>query len=70
MSLSRRTLLQAAAGFGAAQLPLHASLAHAQSKTISATTYPGAWESAHRSILLPAFAKAPGRARRRPPKSA
>lgn len=60
MSLSRRTLLQAAAGFGAAQLPLHASLAQAQSKTISATTYPGAWESAHRSILLPAFAKATG----------
>jgi putative spermidine/putrescine transport system substrate-binding protein len=60
MSLSRRTLLQAVAGLGASQLPLHASLAHAQSKTISATTYPGAWETAHRNILMPAFAKATG----------
>ena len=37
-----------------------AGLAQAQGKSISATTYPGAWESAHRSILLPAFAKATG----------
>lgn len=59
-SLSRRKLLQGAAGLGAAQLALHAGLAHAQARSISATTYPGAWESAHRAILLPAFAKATG----------
>lgn len=59
-SLSRRQLLQGAAGIGAAQLALHSGLSHAQAKSISATTYPGAWESAHRAILLPAFAKATG----------
>jgi hypothetical protein len=59
-SLSRRQLLQGAAGIGAAQLALHTGLSHAQAKSISATTYPGAWESAHRAILLPAFAKATG----------
>ena len=56
--ISRRAFLQtsaaAASGLG---IP---ALALAQSKTISATTYPGAWESAHRQILLPAFAKASG----------
>lgn len=60
MSLSRRTLLQGAAALGATQLSVHTGLAQAQAKSISATTYPGAWESAHRSILLPAFTKATG----------
>ena len=59
-SLSRRRLLQGASAFGAAQLAAHAGLALAQSRSISATTYPGAWESAHRGILLPAFSKATG----------
>ena len=59
-SLSRRKLLQGAATMGAAHLSLQAGLAHAQAKSISATTYPGAWESAHRGILLPAFTKATG----------
>ncbi len=59
-SLSRRKLLQGAASMGAASWSLQVGLAHAQAKSISATTYPGAWESAHRSILLPAFNKATG----------
>jgi putative spermidine/putrescine transport system substrate-binding protein len=58
--LSRRALLQGAAALGATQLATQSGLALAQSKSISATTYPGAWESAHRSILLPSFAKATG----------
>ena len=58
MAISRRSLLQATVGLGAAQLPLSSVFAQADKGTISATTYPGAWESAHRSILLPAFAKA------------
>ncbi|MCZ2496555.1 extracellular solute-binding protein [Xylophilus sp. Kf1] len=58
--LSRRRLLQGAASLGAAPLVLQGGNAWAQSKSISATTYPGAWESAHRGILLPAFTKATG----------
>ena len=58
--LSRRRLLQGAAALGAAPLVFHGGTAFAQSKSISATTYPGAWESAHRAILLPAFTKATG----------
>ena len=56
-SLHRRTLLKGVAALGAASA---GGLAFAQGKAISATTYPGAWESAHRGILLPAFAKASG----------
>lgn len=59
-SSSRRLVLKGAMALGAAHLTGHAGLAFAQSKSISATTYPGAWESAHRSILLPAFGKASG----------
>jgi putative spermidine/putrescine transport system substrate-binding protein len=60
-SHSRRLLLKSAAALGVAQLTGHAGLALAQGKqTISGTTFPGAWESAHRSILLPAFTKATG----------
>jgi len=58
--LSRRALLQGAASLGVAHWASQPGLAFAQSKTISATTYPGAWESAHRGILVPAFAKATG----------
>jgi putative spermidine/putrescine transport system substrate-binding protein len=58
-TLPRRAFLQTSAAAAAASLGFP-GLAWAQGKTISATTYPGAWESAHRQILLPAFAKASG----------
>ena len=55
---NRRSFLHTGAAAAAALgLP---GLAQAQGKSLSATTYPGAWESAHRQILLPAFAKASG----------
>jgi len=57
-TLPRRSVLRAATA-AAATLALP-PLAFAQARSISATTYPGAWESAHRQILLPAFAKASG----------
>jgi putative spermidine/putrescine transport system substrate-binding protein len=56
-SSNRRTLLKGVAALGAASA---GGIAFAQGKAVSATTYPGAWESAHRGILLPAFAKASG----------
>ncbi len=60
-TLPRRTFLQAGAAATAwLGLPQLGGLALAQGKNVSATTYPGAWESAHRQILLPAFAKASG----------
>ncbi len=56
--LNRRGFLHAGAATAASlSLP---TLSMAQAKSISATTYPGAWESAHRQILMPAFAKATG----------
>jgi len=63
MSVSppRRSLLKGVAALGAAPLAVGAfAPAFAQGKSISATTYPGAWESAHRQILLPTFTKASG----------
>lgn len=54
---NRRLLLQGAASLAATSI---GGVALAQGKSVSATTYPGAWESAHRQILLPAFAKATG----------
>lgn len=57
VSTNRRSLLRGAAALGAASA---SGLSIAQAKSISATTYPGAWESAHRQILLPAFTKASG----------
>ncbi|RPH41059.1 MAG: ABC transporter substrate-binding protein [Burkholderiales bacterium] len=56
-SPNRRSILKGVAALGAASA---GGIAFAQGKAISATTYPGAWESAHRGILLPAFAKASG----------
>jgi putative spermidine/putrescine transport system substrate-binding protein len=58
-SSDRRALLKSAS-IGAAALSAPAGLVLAQGKSISATTYPGAWESAHRGILMPAFTKATG----------
>ncbi|MDB5780374.1 extracellular solute-binding protein [Caballeronia mineralivorans] len=61
LTLSRRKFLRNVGLLSAAyQLPFHSALALAQSKTISATTYPGAWETAQRSIVLPVFGKATG----------
>lgn len=59
INLRRRDLLKFSS-IGAAALSLPGGMALAQGKSISATTYPGAWESAHRGILLPAFNKATG----------
>ncbi len=58
IDLDRRRIVQGLAALGASGLAPAISVA--QSKSISATTYPGAWESAHRSILVPAFQKAAG----------
>lgn len=55
---SRRRTLQGLAALGTASLADR--FAFAQGKSIAATTYPGAWETAHRSILVPAFQKATG----------
>ena len=57
--LSRRSLLRSA-GLGAAYLASPLCIAQAQGKNIASTTPPGAWEAAHRSILLPAFSRATG----------
>jgi putative spermidine/putrescine transport system substrate-binding protein len=54
----RRRVVQGLAAIGASALTPGLSIA--QGKSVSATTYPGAWESAHRSILVPAFQKASG----------
>ena len=57
-SSNRRRLVQGLGALGASSLAT--GISFAQSKSISATSYPGAWESAHRSILVPAFQKATG----------
>jgi putative spermidine/putrescine transport system substrate-binding protein len=43
---------------GAAGFATAGGVASGQSRAISATTFPGAWEEAHRSILVPAFRRA------------
>ncbi|MBV8165289.1 MAG: ABC transporter substrate-binding protein, partial [Alphaproteobacteria bacterium] len=56
--LTRRRLLGSAALVAAAAgLP---GPAHAQAQRIVANTYPGLWEEAHRTHLIPAFKKAVG----------
>ena len=57
VDLARRRVLQGLALAGASAAT---GLSFAQSKTIAATTYPGAWESAHRAFLVPAYQKASG----------
>ena len=56
----RRAILKSAAALGAAQFTHGMGLALAQQKSISAMTFPGAWEEAHRLILVPAFRNATG----------
>jgi putative spermidine/putrescine transport system substrate-binding protein len=58
MDLRRRRVVQGLGAMGASSLV--SGISFAQGKSVSATTYPGAWESAHRSILVPAFQKASG----------
>jgi len=55
---TRRRALKSLAVLGASSLA--PSIAFGQSKAIAATTYPGAWEEAHRSILVSAFRKQTG----------
>jgi putative spermidine/putrescine transport system substrate-binding protein len=56
----RKTLktVSALGAVGAVQAFAGMGLALAQSRSIAATTYPGAWEEAHRSFLVPAYRKA------------
>lgn len=53
---SRRRLLQGIAGAGG--LAMVSRPAFGQSRSIAASTFFGAWEEAHRSILVPVFRKA------------
>ena len=55
---ARRKVLKGIAALGAAGMTQGIGVAFGQSRSIAATTYPGAWEEAHRSILVPAFRKA------------
>jgi len=55
---TRREVIKGMAATGAAVLTPGLGIAFGQGRALSATTYPGAWEEAHRSILLPAFRRA------------
>ena len=55
---TRRDVLKSMTALGAAAFTPGLGIAFGQGRAISATTYPGAWEEAHRSILLPAFRRA------------
>jgi putative spermidine/putrescine transport system substrate-binding protein len=57
-NLERRRLLQGLVGAGATALA--GRPAQGQARSIAASTFPGAWEEAHRSILVPAFQRATG----------
>src|SRR6185295_1879585 len=54
---TRRDVLKGVAALGAAGLTPGVGISFGQG-ALSATTYPGAWEEAHRSILIPAFRRA------------
>jgi putative spermidine/putrescine transport system substrate-binding protein len=58
LSMTRRDLVKGVAAAGVAGLAAGVGVTFGQARTISATTYPGAWEEAHRLILLPAFRNA------------
>jgi putative spermidine/putrescine transport system substrate-binding protein len=55
---TRRDVLKGLAAVGATGLGSGVGITFGQSRAVSATTFPGAWEEAHRSILVPAFRKA------------
>jgi putative spermidine/putrescine transport system substrate-binding protein len=57
-SETRRDVLKGLAALGAAGVTSGVGLSFAQGRAVSATTFPGAWEEAHRSILVPAYRKA------------
>jgi putative spermidine/putrescine transport system substrate-binding protein len=57
-NLERRRLLQGLVCVGATALAGRAAIG--QARSIAASTFPGAWEEAHRSILVPAFQRATG----------
>ena len=58
--LGRRRAVQGLAALGAAGASGGVGLSFGQTRSLSATTYFGAWETAHRGILVPAFQKASG----------
>src|SRR5258706_4054069 len=55
--ITRRDVVKGFTALGAAGLTPGIGIALGQG-TLSATTYPGAWEEAHRSILVHAYRKA------------
>lgn len=56
----RRHALKGVAALAAAGASGGVGLSFGQTRSLSATTYFGAWETAHRGILVPAFQKASG----------
>ena len=56
--ITRRDILKGFTALGAAGMTPGVGIAFGQAGALSATTYPGAWEEAHRSILIPAFRRA------------
>src|SRR5438552_134019 len=58
LQATRREVMKGMGALGAAAWTGGVGIAFGQGRAISATTYPGAWEEAHRSILLPAFRRA------------
>jgi putative spermidine/putrescine transport system substrate-binding protein len=57
IGITRRDALKGLTTFAAAGLTSGVGVSFGQG-ALSATTYPGAWEEAHRSILIPAFRRA------------
>jgi len=61
MKLQRRAILKVLGALGATGVSLGTpSLSFAQTKALTATSFAGPWEDAHRGILLPAFRKFSG----------
>lgn len=60
VSNARRHLLGSAGALTVLNLTGAAPRALAQSRSLAASTFPGAWETAHRAALLPAVQKASG----------
>src|SRR2546423_5194652 len=56
--ITRRDALKGLTALGAAGLASGVGITFGQGGALSATTYPGAWEEAHRSILIPAYRRA------------